>query len=85
MNSQRVKNWMAYQLAMTKIGTCNSSKYGDLRNKILEAKCFDLVGAWFLIILIIIIILYIKATWVLFSVSVKLPGPLCQVHTSYYW
>jgi hypothetical protein len=36
---------MAYQLAMAKIGTCNSSKYGDLRNKILEAKCFDLVGA----------------------------------------
>jgi hypothetical protein len=29
---------MAYQLAMAKIGTCNSSKYGDLRNKILEAK-----------------------------------------------
>lgn len=29
---------MAYQLAMAKIGTCNSSKYGDLRNKILEPK-----------------------------------------------
>jgi hypothetical protein len=29
---------MAYQLAMAKIGTCNSSKYGDLKNKILGAK-----------------------------------------------
>jgi hypothetical protein len=29
---------MAHQLAMAKIGTCNSSKYGDSRNKIVGAK-----------------------------------------------
>jgi hypothetical protein len=64
---------MAYQLARAKIGTCNSSKYGDLRNKILEAKwhqelvltSLELVLKLIIIIIMItiIIIIIIETQW----------------------
>jgi hypothetical protein len=47
---------MAYQLAMAKIGTCNSSKYGDSRNKIVGAKWHQELVLTSLELVVIIII-----------------------------
>jgi hypothetical protein len=52
---------MAHQLAMAKIGTCNSSKYGDSRNKILGAKRHQELVLTSLELVIIIII--IETQW----------------------
>jgi len=53
---------MAHQLAMAKIGTCNSSKYGDSRNKILGAKWHQELVLTSLELVIIIIII-IETQW----------------------